>query len=121
MKRIKGLFRSGSPAEQTAPSRRAIPEQSRSNTPDPSTSNATPSPVPEPDRSGAEESSTFGKESRSRFKEVKDTALNTLRFSLTLTTAITDSVPVPGLKAVFAGLQVILERFDVNPFALRWR
>jgi hypothetical protein len=80
----------------------------------PSISNTAPSPAPEPGRSAAEESSASGQESQLPFKDMKDTALNTLRLSLSLVTTISGSIPVPGLKAVFSGLEMVLGWFDVN-------
>src|ERR1700731_612877 len=129
MKRLKGLFRRRTPAQQATQSWRAVPEQNRPSSPGPipqaptlvlpnasapSISSATPSPAQEPDQSAADQPSAPNKESQSRFKEVKDTTLNTLKLSLSLLTTISGSIPVPGLKAAFAGLEMVLGWFDVS-------
>ena len=124
MKSFKGLFR---PSPQQAQSRHTVPEQNRSSSPDPIlqdstlapsdtvvpfTSNTTPSPVQEHDKNAVDKPTSPNKEPQSF--DVKDATLNALRLSLSLLSAISDSIPVPGLKVAFAGLETVLGWFDVS-------
>jgi hypothetical protein len=50
----------------------------------------------------------------SRLPEFKQTAYNTLRFSLTLVEKIAGCFPVPGVKDAIGSLNLVIDRFDVG-------
>jgi hypothetical protein len=71
------------------------------------------SSLKEPQSSLKEPQSSL-KKPQSSFKEVRDTTLEVLRFSLPLLSTVSDAIPVPGLKAAFSGLEMVLGWFDVS-------